>query len=57
MGTIIVRWVPDENFSRNSHLIVIVSNHHRFAEGEEFDFEFIDDVSIEGYTIVILPRQ
>ena len=54
MGTIVVKWVPDNGFY-GFEMVVIESNHERFVKGSRFDFGFFAIATAEGYTIISLP--
>lgn len=53
MNTIVVQWVPEENYDKAMR--VIASDHPRFIVGSRFDYGFMDIATGEGYTIVSLP--
>lgn len=55
MKTIIVKWVPEEDFGYDKAMRVIESNHERFVVGSRFDFGFFSIATDEGYTIISLP--
>ena len=55
MNTIVVQWVPEEEWGYTRAMLVIASKHPRFAVGSRFDFGFFEIATGEGYTIVSLP--
>ena len=55
MKTIVVKWVPDEQWGYGKAMRVIESDHPRFKKGTWFDFGFMSIATDEGYTIVSLP--
>ena len=55
MKTIIVKWVPEEEYGYSKAMRVIESDHPRFTKGYWFDYGFFGIATDEGYTIVSLP--
>ena len=55
MKTIIVKWVPEEDFGYGKAMRVIESDHKRFTNGSRFDYGFFSIATEEGYTIISLP--
>ena len=55
MKTIIIKWIPEDNFGYGKAMRVIVSNHERFTVGSRFDLGFFSIATDEGYTIISLP--
>jgi len=55
--TIVVQWVPEEEFGYGKAMRVIASEHPIFAVGYRFDYGFMNIVTDEGYTVVSLPMQ
>ncbi len=54
MKTIVVKWIPCDDFYRRQ-MLVIESDHKRFSKGTRFDFGFFTIATEEGYTIISLP--
>jgi hypothetical protein len=55
MPTIIVKWIPEEEFGYKKAMNVIMSDHPRFVIGTRFHFGFFDIATNQGYTIVSIP--
>lgn len=56
MKKIIVTWQKTTVVNQcEKELIVIYSNHKKFAKNTRFDFGFMNVASREGYIIEILP--
>lgn len=55
MKTIIVKWVPEEEFGYGKAMRVIESDHPRFSNGTRFDYGFFSVATDEGYTIISIP--
>lgn len=55
MKTIIVKWVPEEDYGYGKAMRVIESKHERFVVGSRFDYGFFGIATDEGYTIISLP--
>lgn len=56
MATIVVKWVPEEEFGYGKAMRVIESDHERFTVGSRFDFGFFRIATDDGYTIISLPK-
>jgi len=55
MKTIIIKWIPEEEWGYGKAMRVIESDHPRFMKGTRFDFGFFGIATDEGYTIISLP--
>jgi len=57
MKTIVVKWVPEEQFGYGKAMRVVESDHERFTPGSRFDFGFFGIATDEGYRIISMPIQ
>ena len=55
MKTIVVKWVPEDDYGYGKSMRVIESDHERFCKGSRFDFGFFNIATDEGYTIISIP--
>ena len=55
MKTIVVKWIPQEDWGYDKVMKVIYSDHSRFVEGSRFDFGYFQIATTEGFTIISIP--